>query len=110
MNQFDEDEKQTRRFYLHSGILFGIVLGALFILAIQLLTGCAGALPPDSMKKFAHMIEGTKAAHQLVCNPPASVPLQCRTPESDAVCEVAAVQINVGVDAYNTINDNFTEE
>lgn len=82
----------------------------MLVIAVFWAVGCAGALPPDSMTKFAHMIEGTKAAHQLVCNPPASVPLQCRTPESDAVCEVAAVQINVGVDAYNTINDNFTEE
>jgi hypothetical protein len=65
--------------------------------------GCGETLPADGMAKFAHMLESTKAALVLVCDPPPAAA------DHAAACDVAAAHVNGAVGLYTTLNESLKE-
>jgi hypothetical protein len=72
------------------------------VVAVTLaLGGCGTTLPADGMTQFAHMLESTKAAWLLVCEP------QPTAADHAAACDVAAAHVNGAVGIYTELNEEL---
>lgn len=79
------------------------------IVALTLATGCGSSLTADTMSSLAAVLEASKSAYTLVCMPPPTQALQCRSPEIDQVCTLGHAYINSAIGLYTELNDELKD-
>lgn len=87
--------------------------GFVVVVGFLALTGCGSSLPAELATSFGNVLAATKQAVKTTCNPHsvsiAGATVECRSPELDLQCDIAAAYLDSAIMLYTKMNDELKE-